>query len=231
MKKTGKILINLTGALIIVLSISGCSSDKNTDNLVEVSNGINSTAASPSLKPEIVSEKDSEFPAADGYTPTAEASETIGKKQDLKVSSMENDTQSQNVTQKPNESRKNNPKINSVNAKIPVNTPKPKADKNIGAQKQEAVHNTAVPGYKDGVYQGKGKGWGGDMVVKVNINGGKIAGIEVESHKETPQWADKTFGPVIGSIIKTQSTNVDIVSGATYSSKGLIDAVKDAIGK
>ena len=82
--------------------------------------------------------------------------------------------------------------------------------------------------YKDGTYYGTGTGFGGTLKVKVVISGGKITSIEiVESHDDS-SYLNRAKA-LINNIISSQSTNVDIVSGATYSSNGIKSAVRDAL--
>lgn len=86
-------------------------------------------------------------------------------------------------------------------------------------------------GYKDGTYQGSGTGFGGTVSVQVTISGGKIASIDVLSASgETPSYFASAQG-VISRMISGQTPNVDAVSGATYSSNGIIQAVQDALSK
>lgn len=92
---------------------------------------------------------------------------------------------------------------------------------------------TSVPegGYKDGTYQGSGTGFGGTITVEVTISGGKIASITVLSAAgETASYFASAQG-VISRIISGQTPNVDAVSGATYSSNGIIQAVQNALAK
>lgn len=92
---------------------------------------------------------------------------------------------------------------------------------------------TSVPedGYKDGIYQGSGTGFGGTITVEVTISGGKIASITVLSAAgETASYFASAQG-VISRIISGQTPNVDAVSGATYSSNGIIQAVQNALAK
>ena len=84
--------------------------------------------------------------------------------------------------------------------------------------------------YKDGVYYGTGTGFGGAIKVKVVIKDGKIKSIEIVSNNETPSYLAKAKA-VIKAILNKQSTNVDTVSGATYSSTGIIKAVRSALSK
>lgn len=83
----------------------------------------------------------------------------------------------------------------------------------------------------DGSYTGTGTGFGGDIKVKVTIKSGKISAVTILSSKdETPEYFSKAVG-VIKNIIKNQSTDVDVISGATFSSNGILDAVDEALSK
>ena len=84
--------------------------------------------------------------------------------------------------------------------------------------------------YKDGTYYGSGTGFGGPLKVMVEISGGKIASIQIVENSDGSDYISKVAS-LIDSIIATQSTNVDTVSGATYSSVGIIQAVRDALGQ
>ena len=84
--------------------------------------------------------------------------------------------------------------------------------------------------YKDGTYYGSGTGFGGPLKVMVEISGGKIASIQIVENSDGSDYISKAAS-LINSIITTQSTNVDTVSGATYSSVGIIQAVRDALSQ
>ena len=72
-------------------------------------------------------------------------------------------------------------------------------------------------------------GMGGDVVVKVTMDGDKIAKIEVLLHGETPGTSDPAFAQIPQAIIDAQSTQVDVASGATISSKAIMEAVQNAL--
>lgn len=100
-------------------------------------------------------------------------------------------------------------------------------------QGSTSTPTTSVPagGYKDGTYQGSGTGFGGTITVQVTISGGKIAAIDILSASgETGSYFASAKG-VISKMISGQTPNVDAVSGATYSSNGLIQAVQNALSK
>lgn len=84
--------------------------------------------------------------------------------------------------------------------------------------------------YKDGTYYGTGKGFAGTMKVKVDISGGKIASISIVSTKDGDSYV-KNASSLLDTIVEKQSTNVDTVSGATFSSRGIIAAVRSALSQ
>ena len=99
-----------------------------------------------------------------------------------------------------------------------------------------AGSSTSVPAvedpsaYKDGTYYGTGTGFGGTLKVKVEISGGKITSIQIMENQDGSEYISKASA-LINTIIQNQSTNVDTVSGATYSSVGIIQAVRDALSQ
>ena len=83
--------------------------------------------------------------------------------------------------------------------------------------------------YKDGIYTGSAQGFGGAITVQVTLANDEITDIQVTSAPgEDSAYLSQG---VISSIISAQSTDVDTVSGATFSSTGIINAVVDALGK
>lgn len=84
--------------------------------------------------------------------------------------------------------------------------------------------------YKDGTYYGTGKCFAGTMKVKVDISGGKIASISIVSTKDGDSYV-KSASSLLDTIVEKQSTNVDTVSGATFSSRGIIAAVRSALSQ
>ncbi len=81
-------------------------------------------------------------------------------------------------------------------------------------------------------YIGVGKGFNGDVKVKVTMDGDKIAKIEVLEHGDTAGICEKAFDTLPEAIIAANGTaGVDTVAGATYSSQGLIEAVNNALAQ
>ena len=86
-------------------------------------------------------------------------------------------------------------------------------------------------GYKDGTYQGSGTGFGGTITVQVTVSGGKITAVDILSASgETGSYFASAQG-VVSKVLSSQSPNVDAVSGATYSSNGIIQAVQNALSQ
>ena len=90
----------------------------------------------------------------------------------------------------------------------------------------ETVEEPAA--YRDGVYTGTGTGFGGEMTVQVTVSGGRITDIQILSSKDDSPYLQNASA-LLQNIIAAQSTNVDAVSGATFSSAGLIEAVRNAL--
>ena len=85
--------------------------------------------------------------------------------------------------------------------------------------------------YKNGTYTGEGQGFGGTIQVQVTLEDDTITDIQVVSAPgEDSAYLSQGKG-VISSILSAQSTDVDTISGATFSSTGIINAVNDALGK
>lgn len=86
-----------------------------------------------------------------------------------------------------------------------------------------------VGDYENGVHQGTGTGYGGQTKVEVTVENKQITKVEVLSHQDTPSFFQRVEGPVIKSILHEQTWEVDSVSGATYSSRGIKEAVCNAL--
>jgi len=85
--------------------------------------------------------------------------------------------------------------------------------------------------WNDGTYEGTANGFRGAIVVQVEITNGVIVDIKILSENEDQEYLSRASAQILPTIISTQSVQVDAVSGATYSSVGLIGAVKDALAK
>lgn len=85
--------------------------------------------------------------------------------------------------------------------------------------------------YKNGTYEGSGTGYGGTITVQVTLEDDTITAVSVVSAPGEDSAYLSQGENVIGSIISEQSTDVDTISGATFSSTGILEAVNDALSK
>lgn len=101
-------------------------------------------------------------------------------------------------------------------------------DTNETSDTNNISKNTSLT-VEDGTYEGVGTGFRGETHVTVEVSDGKISNITVNSYQDDEQFFDRAFATVIEEILDAQSTDVDAVSGATYSSNGILEAVADAL--
>lgn len=90
----------------------------------------------------------------------------------------------------------------------------------------EAVDTSSL---EDGVYTGSGDGYNGPIEVEVTVENGEITNVDVLSHEDSPGISDPAFEEVPAAIVDNNSTEVDTVSGATFSSEGIMAAVNNAL--
>ncbi len=126
----------------------------------------------------------------------------------------------------------NNPRVDAASgATITSNAIMEAAEKALaGAAQAEspAVSTGYAITLTDGTYEGRAQGFGGELVLAVTIEGGKIAEIEVVESQETPFIADSAFGTMLPAIVAAQGP-VDGVSGATVTSGAILEAVEAAL--
>lgn len=104
-----------------------------------------------------------------------------------------------------------------------------KVESNLNRAAEVAAANDEVIATAENEYIGVGKGIGGDLTVKVTMDGDKIAAIEVLAHGETAGICEAAIEKVPAAIIEAQSAEVDGVSGATLTSNGIKEAVANAL--
>ncbi len=81
----------------------------------------------------------------------------------------------------------------------------------------------------DGTYTGTGTGYRGETKVSVTVKSGTITSITVTSYRDDEQFFSRAESMIIQEILAGQTPDVDVVSGATYSSNGIMEAVADAL--
>jgi len=131
----------------------------------------------------------------------------------------------------------------SASAAAPAATTSPAAPAATTAVAPPAATTSAAPAattaaatasgqYIDGTYTGTGTGFrGGSTTIEVTISGGQISNIAVVSYQDDAPYFNKAFPTISSNAVSTQSAAVDVVSHATYSSKGIIGAIADALAQ
>lgn len=109
----------------------------------------------------------------------------------------------------------------------PTSTPRPTpTPRPTSAPGEEPVESP----YKDGTYEGSGVGFWGSMTVIVTIENGYITRIDVKTYVDDDEYFWDAYDGVVEQILDNQSADsIDAVSGATYSSNGIINAVIKAL--
>ncbi len=81
----------------------------------------------------------------------------------------------------------------------------------------------------DGIYEGSGDGFGGEIKVRLTVKDNKLEKVEILSAENETKDYLESAKKILDDAIDKQSFDVDTVSGATLSSNGIISAMKDAI--
>ena len=151
----------------------------------------------------------------------------------LKTAYFDEDTSTDSGTKEIAKAKKKKAKKSGIKKGTAKALPDESKKTSAEGQGSTTTPTTEVPesGYKDGTYQGSGTGFGGTITVQVTVSGGKITAIDiVDASGETTSYFASAKG-VIGKMLAGQTPNVDAVSGATYSSNGIIQAVQNALSK
>lgn len=99
----------------------------------------------------------------------------------------------------------------------------------VDTSKMGKVQHENVPvTFQEGTYSGKGTGYNGEITLNVTFGKDKIDNIEVTSQKETNHIGTVAFPYLIEDAKKATGSGIDVVSGATFTSKGFKDALLDA---
>lgn len=96
-------------------------------------------------------------------------------------------------------------------------------------QSGNAAEESIEVAYKDGTYTGEAQGFGGPVDVEVIIENGKISEINITSAEKEDGAYLSMAEDIIPTIIEAQSADVDTISGATFSSTGIKEAVTQAL--
>jgi len=85
------------------------------------------------------------------------------------------------------------------------------------------------PIYVPGTYINETEGYYSTLRVSVMVDQNHITSIEILAHEEPELLANVVFEELPKSIMKKNNTEVDVISGATYTSEALIQAVEKAL--
>lgn len=120
--------------------------------------------------------------------------------------------------------REKDDEINKLNAEIRSTDYKYEQLKDAGENQSDST-------YKDGSYDGSAKGFGGNIDVMVTVSDGKITGVDIVSANGEDGAYLSEAENIIDYIIQNNSADVDTISGATFSSTGIKNAVNKALEK
>ena len=86
-------------------------------------------------------------------------------------------------------------------------------------------------GYTPGIYEGTGRGYRGSVHVQVQLSMAGIEDIVITGHRESAYPGVAAMEELLEAVLETGTTDLDVVSGATFSSRGFLEAVEDAVGR
>ena len=95
---------------------------------------------------------------------------------------------------------------------------------------KKTAENDAGGNFQNGIYTGTGEGYRGKVTVTVKVADGKITELVLDDYADDKSYMERAKNRIFQEMISRQNTDVDTVSGATYSSNGLIEAVNKALG-
>ena len=95
---------------------------------------------------------------------------------------------------------------------------------------KKTAENNAEGNFQNGIYTGTGEGYRGKVTVTVKVADGKITELVLDDYADDKSYMERAKNRIFQEMISRQNTDVDTVSGATYSSNGLIEAVNKALG-
>ena len=95
---------------------------------------------------------------------------------------------------------------------------------------KKTAENNAEGNFQNGIYTGTGEGYRGKVTVTVKVADGKITELVLDDYADDKSYMERAKNRIFQEMISRQNTDVDTVSGATYSSNGLIEAVNKVLG-
>lgn len=123
------------------------------------------------------------------------------------------------------------PQLAEVPERLEMPQPEPEAVSapETPAEPEATEPETPLLPYADGVYTGSSRGYGGQVKVQVTMEGGKIANVEIlDASHETSAFL-KRAKRLTNTVLDAQTWEVDAVSEATYTSRGILGAIQNAL--
>ena len=222
----------ILGITIISMFISCGNSTKDKDKKERKKVETSSISAEKSTKTQETSTATVENNKKE--TETAKNEENVLKENQTSEennTTLENNEENKKVVVSNNEGTENNiSSNNNVEGNTNISNSSSSEGNNNSSSEQKTPEETETKKsvYKDGTYTGFGDGMNGK--VSVTISQDKITSISVGENSEDEEYLAEAKG-VIDRIIASQSTDVDVISGATYSSNGIIGGVNEALSK
>lgn len=138
--------------------------------------------------------------------------------------------QTQSTNNEANNSEQNVPSNQTQPSNNEVNAPSNNSQTTV-SQAPSTSNSTGSTNfqYKDGTYEGSGRGFKGTTTVSVVVKNGKITEVSTISSRDDRRFYERAYSVISDEIISSQSTEVNAVSGATFSSNGIMQAVADAL--
>lgn len=153
------------------------------------------------------------------------------KEEESKKSKENKEEEKKSETKQENKSAATETKKTAENVKANESQKKTEVAPIVEEKPQEQKEPQKPAGkYKDGNFSGSAAGYNGNISVNVKIQGDKITAVTIAKHTEDEIYMMEAEA-VIGKIIQAQSSSVDSISGATYSSEGIKKAVQSALEK
>lgn len=118
-----------------------------------------------------------------------------------------------------------------VLAEIPERLSPPASSAETAVEEEAPAGREVLPAlpYADGTYTGSSRGYGGTVKVQVTMEGGAMTDIRIlDASHETAAFL-KRARRLVNTMLEAQSFEVDAVSEATYTSRGILGAVKNAL--
>lgn len=199
--------------IILIISIVGCSLDKEIDKEIK-EEALEIKEDSISDDEQII-ENSEEIHEENQQIPEEELLPELSVKEPLYDEEYEND-----MTSAPADEPLADPEQT-----VPTEEPLIEPEQTVPFEEAEEIISQPEE------YIGEDRGIGGPIKVLVKMKDDKITDIEVVYHNETKGVGTNAIDTIISSIIENQTTDVDTVSGATVTSKALLNAVKNAIDK